>query len=182
MNENMTISNFSGWGIVIFFVIIIAAFAWFVRDGRGCGPNPYGCNAVTNCQVERQGLVTAAETNYRIIDESRNTRDALSAQMRAQWDAQQGEKIFDLKINALAMQNESNLKLMQKDATIERMTLAANLDAKLNALAAAIGNINCQMLKKPEVTGVGVCCPPQAILNGLGLQSLAQLQGCPAAM
>ena len=180
MNENMTISNFSGWGIVIFFVIIIAAFAWFVRDGRG--PNPYGCTAVTNCQVERQGLVTAAETNYRIIDESRNTRDALSAQMRAQWDAQQGEKIFDLKINALAMQNESNLKLMQKDATIERMTLAANLDAKLNALAAAIGNINYQMLKKPEVTGVGVCYPPQAILNGLGLQSLAQLQGCPTAM
>lgn len=74
------------------------------------------------------------------------------------------------------------LKLMQKDATIERMTLAANLDAKLNALAAAIGNINCQMLKKPEVTGVGVCCPPQAILNGLGVQSLAQLQGCPTAM
>lgn len=31
MNENMTISNFSGWGIVIFFVIIIAAFSWFVR-------------------------------------------------------------------------------------------------------------------------------------------------------
>lgn len=181
MNENMTISNFSGWGIVIFFVIIIAAFAWFVRDGRDRYPG-YGCAAVTNCQVERQGLVSAAETNYRIIDESRNTRDALSAQMRAHWDAQQGEKIFDLKINALAMQNESNLKLMQKDATIERMTLAANLDAKLNALAAAIGNINCQMLKKPEVTGVGVCCPPQAILNGLGVQSLAQLQGCPAAM
>ncbi len=182
MNENMTISNFSGWGIVIFFVIIIAAFAWFVRDGRGDRYPGYGCAAVTNCQVERQGLVSAAETNYRIIDESRNTRDALSAQMRAQWDAQQGEKIFDLKINALAMQNESNLKLMQKDATIERMTLAANLDAKLNALAAAIGNINCQMLKKPEVTGVGVCCPPQAILNGLGVQSLAQLQGCQPAM
>ena len=181
MNENMTFTNFNGWGIVIFFVIIIAAFAWFVRGDRDRYP-VYGCNAVSNCQVERQGLITAADTNYRIIDEARNTRDALSAQMRAQWDAQQGEKIFDLKINALAMQNESNLKLMQKDATIERMTLAANLDAKLNALAAAIGNINCQMLKKPEVTGVGVCCPPQAILNGLGVQSLAQLQGCQPAM
>ena len=132
--------------------------------------------------MERQGLITAADTNYRIIDEARNTRETLGAQLRAQWDAAQGEKIFDLKINALAMQNESNLKLMQKDATIERMTLAANLDAKLNALAAAIGNINCQMLKKPEVTGVGVCCPPQAILNGLGVQSLAQLQGCQTAM
>ena len=41
MNENMTISNFSGWGIVIFFVIIIAAFAWFVRDGRDRYPG-YG--------------------------------------------------------------------------------------------------------------------------------------------
>lgn len=172
MEEHMTISNFSGWGIVIFFILIIAAFAWFVRGDRGYSPNPYGCNTVTNCQVERQGLVTAAETNYRIIDEARNTRDALSAQMRAQWDAAQGEKIFDLKLNALAMQNESNLKLMQKDATIERMTLAANLDARFNAMAAAIGNIANNMLKKPDVVGVGVCCPNQAILNGLGLQSL----------
>lgn len=175
MNENLSISNFSGWGIVIFFILIIAAFAWFVRGDRpNYGYGPIGCNAVTNCQVERQGLVTAAETNYRIIDEARNTRDALSAQMRAQWDAQQGEKIFDLKINALAMQNEANLKLMQKDATIERMTLAANLDAKFNALAAALGNISCNMLRKPDVTGVGVCSPNQAILNGLGLQTLAQ--------
>lgn len=172
MNENLSISNFSGWGIVIFFILIIAAFAWFVRGDRNYGPNPYGCNAVTNCQVERQGLVTAAETNYRIIDEARNTRDTISSQLRAQWDAAQGEKIFDLKINALAMQNESNLKLMQKDATIERMTLAANLDAKFNAMAAAIGNISCNMLRKPDIVGVGVCCPPQAILNGLGLQTL----------
>ena len=175
MNENMTFTNFSGWGIVIFFIIIIAAFAWFVRGDRDRYPI-YGCNTVSNCQVERQGLVTAAETNYRIIDEARNTRDALSAQLRAQWDAAQGEKIFDLKINALAQQNEANLKLMQKDATIERMTLAANLDAKLNALAAAIGNVACNMLRKPDITGVGVCSPNQAILNGLGLQTLAQCQ------
>ena len=53
MNENMTISNFSGWGIVIFFIIIIAAFAWFVRGDRDRYPI-YGCNTVSNCQVERQ--------------------------------------------------------------------------------------------------------------------------------
>ncbi len=179
-NGNVNFSNYGSWGIVIFFVIIIALFAFFVRGDRpGYGFNmpPNMCNAVSNCQVERQGLVTAAETNYRIIDENRNTRDAISAQLRAQWDAAQGEKIFDLKINNLALQNEANLKIMQKDATIERMTLAANLDAKFNALAAAIGNINCQMLKKPDVVGVGVVAPPQAILNGLGLQSLNQ-NGC----
>lgn len=81
-NGNVNFSNYGSWGIVIFFVIIIAAFAWFVRSDR---PNyayaPPACNAVSNCQVERQGLVTAAETNYRIIDESRNTRDAISAQI-----------------------------------------------------------------------------------------------------
>ncbi len=176
MGENVNFSNYGSWGIVIFFVIIIALFAFFVRGDRGYGYGyaPPTCNAVSNCQVERQGLVTAAETNYRIIDENRNTRDAISAQLRAQWDAAQGEKIFDLKINNLALQNEANLKIMQKDATIERMTLAANLDAKFNALAAAIGNINCQMLKKPDVVGVGVVSPAQAILNGLGLQSLNQ--------
>lgn len=92
MGENVNFSNYGSWGIVIFFVIIIALFAFFVRGDRpNYGYVPNGCNAVTNCQVERQGLVTAAETNYRIIDENRNTRDAISAQLRAQWDAAQGE-------------------------------------------------------------------------------------------
>lgn len=163
-------SNTFSWGWVIFIVLIL----WFFIGGTGrfCGYGPdgsNGCNVVSNCQVERQGLITAADTNYRIVDEAQKTTDAISSQLRAQWDAAQGEKIFDLKINALAAQNEANLKLMQKDATIERMTLANSLNTRFNQLDAAMAEMNCQMLKRAPAYGVSVTCPSAATLNGFGI-------------
>lgn len=175
MDEKMGY-GFGGWGIVIFLIILFWAFmggGW--NRGRDFG---HECGVTSNCQVERQGLITAAETNYRIIEENRRSTEAISAQLRAQWDAAQGEKIFDLKMNQIAQQNAFNLALSEKNATIERMTLAANMDAKFNALAAAIGDIRCNMLTKPNITGVGVACPSASILNGLGVNQLQGNCGC----
>jgi hypothetical protein len=177
MDEKMTY-GFGGWGIVIFLIILFWAFM-----GGGWGRNrDYGyggeCGVTSNCQVERQGLITAAETNYRIIDENRRSTDAISSQLRAQWDAAQGEKIFDLKMSQMAQQNAFNLALSEKNATIERMTLAANMDARFNALTAAIGDIRSNMLTKPNITGVGVACPSASILNGLGVNQLQRDCGC----
>jgi hypothetical protein len=188
MNENNTFSH-GGWGIVIFFILLFWAFCgggfgggWGGRaaaSGAVQGMevatlaslmrNESGCNRVSNCEVEKQGLITAAETNYRIIEENRRSTDAISAQLRSQWDAAQGEKIFDLKMNQLAMQNQYNQQLLAKDATIERMTLAANIDARFAALSAEIGSIACKMLKQPELSGVAAVCPNSAVINGLGI-------------
>lgn len=178
MDEKMSY-GFGGWGIVIFLIILFWAFmggGW--GRGREYGYGGNQCNVTSNCQVERQNLITAAETNYRIIDENRRSTNSLSAQLRQQWDAAQGEKIFDLKMNQMAQQNAFNLALSEKNATIERMTLAANMDAKFRALSDAIGDIRCNMLTKPNVTGVGVACPSASILNGLGVNALNNGCGC----
>lgn len=172
------------WGWVIFIILIL----WFFSGGNGFGFGwgnrgaagflagealaNNGCNRVSNCEVEKQNLITAAETNFRIIEENRKSTDAISAQLRAQYDAEQGEKIFDLKINNLAQQNAYNLALSEKNATIERMTLANSLNAKFDTLSNQISKIQCEMLTKPVVTGIGAVCPNAGIINGLGLNSL----------
>lgn len=159
------------WGWVIFIVLIL----WFFVGGSAFGRRGYdhdgcnGCSVVSNCQVERQGLITAAETNYRIIEENQKSTNTISSQLRAQWDAAQGEKIFDLKINNLAQQNAFNLALMEKNATIERMTLANSLNQRFNQIDATLASINCRMLPKPDLVGLASVCPNAAVINGLGL-------------
>lgn len=158
------------WGWVIFIVLIL----WFFVGGsafgrRGCGyDGVYGCDVVSNCQVERQGLITAAETNYRIIEENQKSTNTISAQLRAQWDANQAEKIFDLKINNLAQQNAFNLALMEKNSTIERMTLANTLNQRFNQIDATLASLDCHVLKRPELVGIAAACTNAAVINGLG--------------
>ena len=43
---------------------------------------------------------------------------------------------------------------------------------QLAPITAQLNNIQCNMLVRPNVTGVGVACPSAAILNGLGINSL----------
>lgn len=180
MNEN-TSMGMGGYVLPLFIILIVwlfmgggCGFGGFGWNRGGCGT---GCAGVSNCDVEKQNIITAAETNYRVIDENRRSTDMISAQLRAQWDANQGEKIFDLKMNSLAQQNAYNLALSEKNATIERMTLANAFNERFNAIGQALNDIKCSMLRKPDVTGVGAVCPNAGIINGLGINSLAQF-GC----
>lgn len=159
------------WGWVIFIVLIL----WFFVGGSGLGFNRYGYgyDPTSNCDVERRGLITAAETNYRIIDENQKSTSAIMAQSRAQYDAQQAEKIFDLKINNLAQQNAYNLALLEKNSTIERMTLANSLNERFNQIDGTLASIQCRMLPKPDITGIGAVCPNAGIINGLGFNGFS---------
>lgn len=166
--------NFS-WGWVIFIVLILwffvggSAFGHGRGYGYGYGDCGNGCNVVSNCQVERQGLITAAETNFRIIDENRKSTEAIMAQSRAQYDANQSEKIFDLKMNAMAQQAAFNLALSEKNATIERMTLANTFNDRFNRIDATLASLDCEVLKRPRQYGLAVSCPSEANVNGFGL-------------
>lgn len=169
-----------GFGCYGFLVTIILVLIILFGGGGGClgnlfggGRNNCGCGGYGAEQaIEKQNIITAAETNYRVIDENRRSTDIISAQLRNQWDAEQGEKIFNLKIDALARQNHYEAELLAKDATIERMTLAANIDKKFDTLAAQIADIRCNMLGKPQVFGIGTSCnaivTPQFQLSGGG--------------
>ena len=154
--------GFGGYG---FLVTIILVLIILFGGGGGClgnlfgGRNNCGCGGYGAEQaIEKQNIITAAETNYRVIDESRKSTDLISAQLRNQYDAAQGEKMFDLKLNALAMQQGYEAKLIAKDATIERMTLASEMSKKFDAVMTEIAGIKCNMLGKPPVYGVGTSC------------------------
>ena len=149
--------NFGGWG----FLIVLILFMWILFGG-GCGNlfnrGNCGYGSPTTGEVERRELIDSAQTQYRIIDENRRSTEILSGQMRAQWDAEQGEKLFDLKLNNLALQQGYEAKLIAKDATIERMTLASEMSKKFDAVMTEIAGIKCNRLGKPPVYGVGTSC------------------------
>ena len=195
-NSGMTTgSNVSIWGLIIFFILLFAIFRGWGNFGNNPGPFQQngmniadmaalynaerGCGQVTNCELEKRSLLnTDAVTSA--VQASTNQ---LAEMSRRQYDAQMGEKMFDLKINTLAQQNRYETaaalqqqnyeaKLAAKDATIERMTLAQNMTAQFNTLQKEIEGIRYNMLTKPNVTGVGAVCPNAGIINGLGLTSL----------
>ena len=183
------------WGIVIFFLILFFIFAgggnWFNRGNN----QPNGADLMTMLQSEgamgrvksfdlqRQNDANTAEL-YKVMRNSQdatlaavqNSTNQLAQQSRLQYDAQQGEKLFDLKLKALADQQSYEAKLAAKDATIERMTLAQQMSAQMAVMEKQIANISCNMLTKPQITGVGAVCPNAGIINGLGIGS--GISGC----
>lgn len=193
-NEEMNTMGMN-WGIVIFFLILFFIFAgggnWFNRGSN----QPNGADLMTmlqsegamgrvkNFDLQRQNDVNTAEL-YKVMRNSQdatlaavqNSTNQLAQQSRLQYDAQQGEKLFDLKLKALAEQQSYEAKLAAKDATIERMTLAQQMSAQMAVMEKQIAKISCNMLTKPQVTGVGAVCPNAGIINGLGIGS--GINGC----
>lgn len=183
------------WGIVIFFLILFFIFAgggnWFNRGNS----QPNGADLMTmlqsegamgrvkNFDLQRQSDANTAEL-YKVMRNSQdatlaavqNSTNQLAQQSRLQYDAQQGEKLFDLKLKALADQQSYEAKLAAKDATIERMTLAQQMSAQMAVMEKQIANISCNMLTKPQITGVGAVCPNAGVINGLGIGS--GINGC----
>lgn len=193
-NEEMNTMGMN-WGIVIFFLILFFIFAgggnWFNRGNSQ--PNSAdlmtmlqsegAMGRVKNFDLQRQNDANTAEL-YKVMRNSQdatlaavqNSTNQLAQQSRLQYDAQQGEKLFDLKLKALADQQSYEAKLAAKDATIERMTLAQQMSAQMAVMEKQIANISCNMLTKPQVTGVGAVCPSTGIINGLGIGS--GINGC----
>ena len=138
---------------------------------------------VKNFDLQRQNDANTAEL-YKVMRNSQdatlaavqNSTNQLAQQSRLQYDAQQGEKLFDLKLKALADQQSYEAKLAAKDATIERMTLAQQMSAQMAVMEKQIANISCNMLTKPQITGVGAVCPNAGVINGLGIGS--GINGC----
>lgn len=183
------------WGIVIFFLILFFIFAgggnWFNRGGNQ--PNSAdlmtmlqsegAMGRVKNFDLQRQNDANTAEL-YKVMRNSQdatlaavqNSTNQLAQQSRLQYDAQQGEKLFNLKLKALADQQSYEAKLAAKDATIERMTLAQQMSAQMAVMEKQIANISCNMLTKPHITGVGAVCPNAGVINGLGIGS--GINGC----
>lgn len=75
MNETNTGMS---WIWVLFVVIVL--YLIFCRNGAGLlGGCDNGYNAVSNCQVEKQGIIDSASTRYLIEQQGAETRAATPA-------------------------------------------------------------------------------------------------------
>lgn len=179
MNEIISTHETSGfsWGWIIFLILIL----WFFVGGgfNGLGGLGYGNRAGAflagdlygqsvahgsgNHEVERRGLVTAADTNYRIIDQATATRATIEATAKATQD----------KIDFYAYQD---LRDKLSESQRENMMLQNKLysDAKFNVIESQLSSIACKMAKTPEVYAVSAACPTSAIVNGLGFNGYTQ--------
>lgn len=179
MNEMMSNDTTFSWGWVIFLILIL----WFFVGGNGFGFGGYGNRAgsflagdilgqlqgrdaslscgASNCEVERRGLITAAETNYRIIDQAQQTRNVVEATSAT----------TNAKIDFYAYQN---LRDKLSESQRENMMLQNKLysDAKFGAIEAQLASISCRMAKQPEVYATSAVCPNAAVINGLGINGM----------
>lgn len=122
-----------GWvGILLVVVVIWILFAAFSGNGGLFGNKnssdsianilPYlmqygncGCNRVSNCEVEKQGIIDSARTNFLIEQNGANTRTAISEGVASIHEQNnqiyvQGlqETIFDQKLKIMSLENEAN--------------------------------------------------------------------------
>lgn len=156
MNENSTGMS---WVWVLFVVIVL--YLIFCRNGGlfdgGCGNN--ACHAVTNCQVEKQGIINTAQTQYLIGQEGAATRAAnqegivaIMAQNNRIYEQSLQERIFDLKLENNSLKNNFFVK-EQTDALAKQY---AECCCELNR---RLDGIECRMVKSPVFYGAGVFSP-----------------------
>lgn len=185
MEEMMTTGSEFSWGWVIFLILILwffvgggfGGFGAFGGYGRGSNVASYGLGDIagiltamnsnnshgdTNCEVERRALVTASETNYRIIDQAQQTRNTVEAATAA----------TQAKMDFYAYQD---LRDQLSEARRENTMLQSQLysDAKFNAVQSELASISSKMALKPEVYSAGAVCPNAAVINGLGFNGFS---------
>ncbi len=141
----------SGYGIIIVLLILFAIFG-FRGFGNGFGGGygnfggyaPYGCNATTNCQVEKQGLINSARTQYLIQETAEQGILATMAdgdKTRAKIDFYAYQELKD----QLAQERSKNIVLENRIYS----------DAKFNAIDAKLAEISFNTPKRPPFYAAG---------------------------
>lgn len=180
MNEMINTEGTFSWGWIIFLILILwffvgggfGGFGYGNRAGAFLAGDAYGRDAslscgASNCEVERRGLVTAADTNYRIIEQAQQTRNTVEATAQA----------TQAKIDFYAYQD---LRDKLSESQRENMMLQNKLysDAKFGAIESQLATIACKMAKQPEIYATSAVCPNAAVINGLGFNGFPYAYGC----
>ena len=156
------------WIGVLFVILVIWAifggfgngFGWGNRGG--CVPEG-GCNRVSNCEVEKREIIDSARTQYLTEQQGettrlaiRDSRDAVMGQASRIYEAQQSEKIFDLKMENMSLKNNFYTKELVGGLSQQLSDCCCAFNRRLDA-------IECDMLKKPNLYGVASTCSGQTI-------------------
>lgn len=102
-----------------------------------------------------------ARTQYLTEQQAAATREVVQATANA----------TQTKIDFYAYQGLRDA-VAERDREIMELKNMLFVKDQLAPINSQLASIQCNMLRRPDVTGVGVCCPNAAILNGLGVNSL----------
>ena len=162
------------WIGVLFVILVIWAifvgfgngFGWGNRGG--CVPEG-GCNRVSNCEVEKREIIDSARTQYLTEQQGadtrtaiRDSRDAVMGQASRIYEAQQSEKIFDLKMENMSLKNSFYTKELVGGLSQQLERCCCEFNRRLDG-------IECNMLTKPNLYGVATTCNGQTIPGGFNL-------------
>ena len=145
-----------GWFGVLFVVVIL--YLIFCRNGglfgNDCG-NSYGCGRVSNCEVEKSGIVNTAQTQFLIGQEGsatraalRDTQDVITKQASQIYEQGLQEKIFDLKLENQQLRGNQFVKEQTDGIAKALAECCCGFNRRIDA-------IQCQMLKQPPFQPAG---------------------------
>ena len=148
-----------GWaGLLLFFVVIWILFGSMAGNGLGWGNrnNWGGCDRVSNCEVEKQGIIDSAKTQYLIETTGRQTQEYLGNKI----DFYEFQNLRD----QLAAERSKNMVLENRIYSDAQFTaLSRQLEGCCCANERRLDAIECQMLKRPAIYGIGATCSGQII-------------------
>lgn len=161
-----TESGMSWVGVLFVILVIWAIFGGGFGTGwgnrNGCATEG-GCTRVSNCQVEKQGIIDSAKTQYLIEQQGSATRtavrdgtDAVMAQNSRIYEQRLQETIFDLK-----MENQGLKGQLYSDAKFN--ALEKQISDCCCGINQRFASIECNMLTKPNLSGVASTCNGQLI-------------------
>lgn len=168
--------NYSWGGIgflALFFLIIIAFWGRGFNNhvppfGYDNGPIGYGFqNFRATCDAEKSEIVNTARTQYLTEQQAAATRELVNATASATQAKIDYYGYHDLRDKLAEAQREN--MMLQNQLFVKDQLAPVN---------ATLASIQCNMLMKPQVTGVGAVCPNAGIINGLGINSLNNSCAC----
>ena len=154
------------WIGVLFIILVIWAIFGGFGNGwgnRGSCAHEGGCNRVSNCEVEKREIIDSARTQYLTEQQGevtrlaiRDSRDAVMGQASRIYEAQQSEKIFDLKMENMSLKNNFYTKELVGGLSQQLSDCCCAFNRRLDA-------IECDMLKQPRLSGVAATCNGQLV-------------------
>ena len=116
-----------------------------------------------NCEVEKREIIDSARTQYLTEQQGettrlaiRDSRDAVMGQASRIYEAQQSEKIFDLKMENMSLKNNFYTKELVGGLSQQLSDCCCAFNRRLDA-------IECDMLKQPRLSGVAATCSGQLV-------------------
>ena len=161
-----TESGMSWVGVLFVILVIWAIFGGGFGTGwgnrNGCATEG-GCTRVSNCQVEKQGIIDSAKTQYLIEQQGAATRaevvaakDTITDQANRIYIQGLQTDMFDLK-----MENQALKGQIYNDAKFT--ALSQQLSDCCCAFNRRLDSIECDMLKRPQLSGVASTCNGQLV-------------------